>query len=238
MTVHGCGARGLGAWDQVNCYCERALDPGFWAEPLNAFSNIAFLVAALMAYADLRTTRPKEGSGALIGLILLLMLIATGSFLFHTFATEWARLADTIPIGLFTFAYLMLALHRLVGMNLAFALLLAAAVTALGQFMPPWLNGSFGYVPALLSMLIVGLVLAARDHPAGRWVLTAGVIFAVSLVLRTIDGGVGCFVHPAGASSPAFIIGTHPLWHILNAVTLYLLLRALIGERADSTSKP
>ena len=233
MAMHGCGARGLGAWDQVNCYCERALDPGFWAEPLNALSNIAILVAALMAYTDLRAARLKEGSGAIVGLILLVMLIATGSFLFHTLATKWARLADVIPITLFVFAYFMLALHRLVGLNRLVAFVLAVAVAALGNFMPPWLNGSFGYAPALLSMLIVGLILVTREHAAGRWVLTAGAIFAVSLVLRTIDGGVGCFLVPPGASGPTSAIGTHPLWHILNGVVLYLLLRALISARSN-----
>lgn len=237
MAMHGCGAPALGAWDQVNCYCERALDPGFWAEPLNAVSNIAFLVAALMAYTDLRAARNREGSGAIVGLVLLVMLIATGSFLFHTLATKWARLADIIPITAFIFAYFMLALHRLVGLNRLVAFVLAVAVAVLSNFMPPWLNGSFGYAPALLSMLIVGLVLVTHEHAAGAWILTAGGIFAVSLVLRTIDGGVGCFLLPPGADSPTFALGTHPLWHILNAIVLYLLLRALIIERAGNKAR-
>ena len=28
--------------DKIFAYCERGLNPGFWAEPLNAISNAAF----------------------------------------------------------------------------------------------------------------------------------------------------------------------------------------------------
>ena len=94
--------------------------------------------------------------------------------------------------------------------------------------MPPWFNGSFGYAPALLSMVLVGILALAREQVAAKWVLAGAGVFTVSLIFRSIDVDVGCLVHPAGAAAPQFIIGTHPLWHILNAVTLYLLLRAAI----------
>ena len=229
-TVHPCQTGGLGAWDQVGCYCERALDGSFWAEPLNALSNIAFLIAAVMAYADWRARSPQRGQVAIGVLIVLTMAIGVGSFLFHTLATIWARAADAIPIALFVLAYLYIALRWFLGVGaiVAFLLALALAVAVASQFMPPWFNGSFGYAPPLLALLIVGLVLQAREHGAARWVLGAGGIFALSLVFRTIDAGAGCFVHPPGAVEPDFIIGTHPLWHILNGLTLWLLLRAVI----------
>ena len=34
---------------QVDNYCER-LAPGFWGEPINAFTNLAFLIAAIIIY--------------------------------------------------------------------------------------------------------------------------------------------------------------------------------------------
>ena len=41
------------AWSRiVDGYCERAgTDPNFWGEPLNAVTNIAFILAALWAKA-------------------------------------------------------------------------------------------------------------------------------------------------------------------------------------------
>lgn len=33
----------------IDAYCER-IDPGFWSEPINALTNLAFLVAALWVW--------------------------------------------------------------------------------------------------------------------------------------------------------------------------------------------
>lgn len=228
--VHPCATGGLSAWDQVGCYCERGLDPGFWAEPLNALSNLAFFIAAVMAYADLRCRRPQRGDWAIVALILLVMVVGTGSFLFHTLATTWARAADALPIAVFVFAYLMLALSWFFGRGPLVAGLVALAVAAASSFLPPWLNGSFTYAPALLALLTVGILLRLRGHRAAGWIMAASGVFAVSLVLRTIDLGPGCLVHPPDAADPQFRIGTHPFWHVLNAAVLYLLLRAAIGN--------
>lgn len=232
--VYPCAAKGLGPWDQVGCYCERALDAAFWAEPLNALSNVAFLIAALMAYADLRTKPAERGHKTILALIILTMAIGAGSFLFHTLATVWARAADVIPIAVFVFAYLYVALRWYVRQGRVIAFGVAAAVALAGQAMPPWFNGSFGYAPVLLALWIVGLALWARRHTAMGWVLAAAATFSVSLVFRTLDGGAGCFVHPAGATQPLFVIGTHPVWHILNAAALYLLLRAAVENPPPS----
>ena len=40
--------------ESIDMYCERT-DPGLWSEPLNALTNLAFLLAALFAYLSLRT---------------------------------------------------------------------------------------------------------------------------------------------------------------------------------------
>jgi hypothetical protein len=43
----------------LDLYCERT-DLSFWAEPVNALSNAAFLIAAAFAYRDWRT-RGRDG---------------------------------------------------------------------------------------------------------------------------------------------------------------------------------
>ena len=76
-------------------YCERGGNPAFWAEPLNAVSNAAFIIAALLATREY-FSRPSGQRGiAEAGLILLVYVIGIGSFLFHTYATRWAAIADT-----------------------------------------------------------------------------------------------------------------------------------------------
>jgi hypothetical protein len=244
--VHPCHAQGLTSWDQVSCYCERALNPDFWAEPVNAMSNLAFLFAALFAYTDLRAKGPRRGTQEILVLIGLLMAVGAGSFLFHTFATKWARLADVTPISLFITLYMVSALRWFFGLGLWSAAALSGLVVGVtlimflcGGVLPEGLcavlrtslSGSLAYVPALIALGGVGTILYRRKHRATDWVLSALCVFTVSLILRTLDGwprgnAIGCMVREMGEQTVA--LGTHSLWHILNAVALYLLLRALI----------
>jgi len=62
---------------------------------------------------------------------------------------------------------------------------------------------------------------AARGH-ARRGLELAVLIFTVSLAVRTIDLAI-CDTFP---------LGTHFLWHLLNATVLYVLLRTAINESA------
>lgn len=82
----------------VDGYCER-LGPGLWAEPLNAITNLAFLLAALIM------ARRARGHGLPRLLAAELALIGAGSSLFHPVAQGWAGLADVIPIVLFSLTY-------------------------------------------------------------------------------------------------------------------------------------
>ena len=100
--------------DPVDIYCER-LDPGFWAEPLNAASNIAFIVAALIGAAML--VRRGNRDVDLWLLVALTAAVGVGSFLFHTFATVWAGLADTIPIWVFVAVFVAVAMWRYFAMG-------------------------------------------------------------------------------------------------------------------------
>ena len=234
--------------DQVFRYCERAHDAAFWAEPFNAASNVGFLVAAALGAARLvrqnRSSAPAErtsGAGASC-LVALVALIGIGSFLYHTTATRWARLADVVPIGLFMVAYLIFALRVFLEWSwnrvaLVVVLFLAAsAVTAAitcptrlvgltGYVREPCLNGTMSYVPALATLLLVGTLLRER-HPAGRQMLRAAGLFLVAMLLRWIDMKTCPWTvllgHPRG---------THALWHLLNAATLWVLLRAAIDSR-------
>jgi hypothetical protein len=232
--------------DQLFRYCERGQDASFWAEPLNAISNGAFMIVAAAGAAALwrrqvTARRDDPDRWALWALVALVAIIGAGSFAFHTFATRWAALADVAPIGAFMLGYLAYALRRYVdlawwavvfGLVVFVAALQIAgsiecrpgllAVTAAAR--GPCLNGTLGYAPALLAMLAIGswLVLAS-DRATGAMLLTAGAVFAVSMVLRTVDFEVCAATRLLGKAR-----GTHALWHLCNALTLYLLLRAAI----------
>ena len=228
-----------GDWLTPICaYCERG-DPGFWAEPVNALSNGAFLVAAALAAARVR----RAGTGDTPALLLsaLVAVVGVGSFLFHTLAVRWSLLADVIPIALFIYAYFLLAMRRYFGLGLGAALAATLAFAAAnvglepaldgltGRSMDALTNGSIGYAPAILALAGVAAgLLASRGDPgdparrqAGLGLLGIAALFAVSLALRTLDRAV----------CPVWPLGTHALWHLLNAGVLYGLIAVAVRYR-------
>lgn len=225
------------AWTEpIDGYCER-LGPAFWAEPANAVSNLAFFAAAFLAFAAWRKAAAKRGGQgrrdvASLLLILLVAVIGTGSFLFHTLANRWSSLADVIPIAIFIYGYFGLALYRFVGLGRILAAVgmlifigLSPAVETLAE---PILGSSAGYAPALLALYGIGLWLLGSGRAPARLVLAAGLVFTVSLGLRMADAPL-CEALP---------IGTHFLWHILNAATLGLLLLASIRQGVRQGGPP
>lgn len=199
----------------VDGYCER-LGPAFWAEPLNAATNAAFLIAALVMAWRLR--------GAHLPLaniqVGVLTAIGIGSFLFHTFATRWAGLADTLPILAFILAYVFAATRDYFGVSnrvAAFAVVAFfpfAALTVPLFALIPGIGSSAGYAPVPLLILGYAAALRRRAPATARNMGVAGVLLIVSLTLRTLDDAL-CAVWP---------IGTHFLWHILNGILLGWLI--------------
>jgi Ceramidase len=203
----------------IDLYCERT-DASFWAEPANALSNAAFLVAAAAAFWLWRRAGARHWPA--LALIVVAAAVGIGSFAFHTLATRGAVLADVIPIAIFIYGYLLLALRRFLGLPAGIAVAIVAAYAAAAQTLA-WLvpqgtlNGSIGYLPALAALTVVARTARGR---ARRGLALAALIFTVSLALRTVDL----------AACGRFPLGTHFAWHLLNAVVLYVLLRTAIRE--------
>lgn len=97
----------------IDNYCERLL-PGFWDEPLNAISNLAFWLAAWVVWRWRQREAPGgmlSGSSDIHSLLVMLVLIGAGSFAFHTFATRWASALDVLFIAVYLHFYLAVYLH-------------------------------------------------------------------------------------------------------------------------------
>lgn len=211
-------------WAPVDTYCER-LSLGLAAEPFNLATNVAFLVAAL---AILLGEGGRAGDRRLLG--WLVFAVGIGSGLFHALATRLTALADVVPIVAFIVAALWLALARLVGLSPV------AATTAVAGFLAAapivaWagsglVGGSAAYLPALLAILAVAAVLARRRMPGAAPLAAAGLIFAVSLAARIADMPL-CDEWPSG---------THFVWHLLNALVLYLVTRAILTGHQQPAS--
>ena len=233
---------------KIFAYCERGLDPSFWAEPFNALSNLGFIAAGIFAARELAARPADEGKTFRWALTVTVFIIGIGSFLFHTLATPLSATADVAPIGVFMLAYLAYALYRFVGMPVwlilpalgGFAWLIRQAmqlqcgqidIPVLGTILENTncLNGSTGYLPALGAMLLIGFWLVVRRHPSAPYVLAASVVFMLSVTFRTMDR---LWCHDF--TFAGHVIGTHFLWHLLNSTTLYLLLLAAVRHGASA----
>jgi hypothetical protein len=239
--------------EHVFRYCERGSSDALLAEPINVLSNLAFLFAALIGL-QLLLWRPREQRSADHYLLVFLVLaIGLGSFAFHLFATQGTELLDVVPIGLFILVYLGFALNRFIGVPVGLTVLLVVGFTAImamtgqvqcwdgGVGVPgpeiqgakPCLNGSIFYLPALLALIVVGLLAEERRHRAAPYLLWAAAILTVSVTLRSLDFALCDRVLIDGRK-----VGTHFAWHILNGLALFLLLRASLDGVPDLVRAP
>jgi len=210
---------------QLDEYCERT-DFSFWSEPINAVTNFAIIFAGLMALRLYHKQFPLHGNHHrpnVLLLIALVVMIGTGSFLYHTFATVWAGYADVLPIIVFIYLYHAVFLRRILAMDyrpvlyyvLGFFLLSSLCIGVFGQ---QTLNGSIGYVPALFSFAYVWVMMKRLERPGTRLFGAGAILFLASAIFRTIDNKI-CVYFPHG---------THFMWHLCNSGVLYILLKLVI----------
>ena len=190
-------------------YCERT-DVTYWSEPVNAVTNLAFMIAALVMWPRVR------GLPRARAMCVVLAAIGIGSWLFHTHATRWAGIADVIPILLFILLYIFAASRDYLGLSalwsgaavLAFFPYAAATVPLFGMI--PGLGSSAGYAPVPVLILAYALLLRSSAPATARGLAIGAGILILSLTFRTLD-------EPLCGRIP---LGTHFLWHILNAIML------------------
>jgi len=197
------------------------MGPGLTAEPANVLTNLAFLAAAWASWRLAHRSGPvSPGMAALIG---LMAAIGVGSAIFHTLATTWAGVLDLAPILAFQIYYLWLYCRRVVLLGSSWSTL---AVTSLliavlvGRALPHGNEWSLTHLPALIPLLGLGIYHYYTRKRDPLTLIAAAGVFALALAFRTLDG-VLC---------PLFPFGTHFLWHLLDAVALYLLFQVLVAN--------
>ncbi len=222
-------------YEPIDIYCER-LSAQFWAEPFNALTNIAFILAAIIGFIVAKKYNRLDFVNVL--LILLAVAIGVGSFLFHTYANAWSEYADLIPIASLALIYIAFSVRRFFNkswLGVTFiALLYFGASAVILYFIAPlakdsfaWLNGSHIYAPVLLGLLVMSFSLLFAKHRAVNLMLLATITFIISLSFRTMDKAI----------CESFPTGTHFIWHSLNGLMIAVLLVAIIkyGKKKQKT---
>lgn len=196
---------------QFDGYCERT-DFSFWAEPLNAWTNALYVIGGV--YMLWRCRRNGLPITQVLGVTLV--LIGIGSFLFHTFATAWASLADVAPIGAFILVYLFAVNRDVIGMKWWVAVLATslfapyAAAVVWGANQLPFFRISNFYWAVPLLLLAYAPVVTRRNPATARGMVFGAALLSVSIAVRSVDEA-WCHHWPHG---------THIGWHFLNSIML------------------
>lgn len=98
--------------------------------------------------------------------------------------------------------------------------LLAVLFGSATRLLPPIaLNGSEIYLPPFALLLVCARQARGRAAQTARWLTLAGALFLVSITCRAIDQAI----------CPAWPLGSHFGWHLVNAAMLYSCLRGLLA---------
>jgi hypothetical protein len=212
----------MNTWfSSVDIYCER-LDASFWAEPVNAISNLSFIVAGFFLWR-LRTPRSNL-------MAILVILIGLGSFSFHTVANRLTGLLDVLAIALYLVAFAFLIPKQWsknspliqLGSVLTLIVSIVLAQLLISYLKPalPWLPSGM-YLGAWLALIMFAWVTQYSNKAAARYLWLAAFVFPASLLSRQLD-------MPLCDS----IGGTHWLWHLFNGITLFLSSYGLCLKRS------
>ena len=196
-------------WQAVDGYCERT-SAVYWAEPVNALTNLAFVLAAWLLW---RRCAGVPLARAMCG---VLAVIGAGSYLFHTHASGLTGALDVAPILGFILLYLFalardglgLAGWRPWAVTVGFVPYAAATVPVFVALGVP--GGSAAYAPVPLLIVIFAGLMWRKAAATARGLVVGAAILIVSLTFRTLDMPL----------CGAFPLGTHFLWHLLNALML------------------
>lgn len=200
-------------------YCEHITE-GLFTEPLNVVSNAVFFFSGILSFLLLKKYKVK--SKVLWFLSFNILLIGTGSALWHIFRTSPALIMDSIPIYVFIVVMLYSLLQWLLRSKMR-------AATVTGSFVLSqivlWLilpsnvtNSSIRHIINLIAFSCLLYFLKKKNGAIPKETWYAFSLYFFAIIARTIDLPLCSF----------FRYGTHMLWHMLNAISVYFAVKMLL----------
>jgi hypothetical protein len=203
-------------------YCERNSIETF-AEPLNALSNVAFVLCGIIFF--LRKGMIKNP------LPYSVIFIGFSSFLFHYIPTRFYSTLDVFSILLFVVLYNTLLTKNILNYSF-FKSALSSIILILMSFLlgilfsKTIISTSSFYLGLLSYMIYIAFLLKKASNI--KYFLIAIILFSISLIVRSID------IYLCDLIS----FGTHFVWHILNSLVIYFLILFLFLTNRSSPKKP
>jgi hypothetical protein len=211
-------------YKSINVYCERT-EPSYWSEPLNASSNIAFILVGLIWLQRVLASKNNWSKFFAINSVV----IGFGSYFFHTYANVWSLFTDIVPIMLFIGSFFYYTFKKIFLLNgslsISMTFIFISIVFFIFKLRITIFNGSEVYLPVLIALVTFGMTLLYKRAEISSLFLKASTVFTLSLALRSIDNVI-CTSIP---------IGSHFLWHLLNSYLIYVLIE--ISFKVSNTPK-
>jgi len=198
----------------MDFYCERTNEQIF-NEPVNAISNIFFIIVSLSLIKILR----KNQSNKIYYIQpILIFFIGIGSFLFHLNPNIITLYPDVIPIFLFSLSFIFFFNRDVININylnnaLLFLLFFFLFLLITPKLNYEILNGSEFYFANYFFLTMYTIWLYLKKSDFFQLLLLGFIFFNLSILLRSLDNHICEY----------FSIGTHFLWHFLNAYLLKIL---------------
>jgi Ceramidase len=215
--------------------CEH-IGQGLLAQPANALTSLAYMVAGLLllwrALAGRSSARlaPAVYAAAVVG-------VGVGSAAFHGPTPAWGRFAHDLSIAAILAVIIGYDVALIRGAPVreglaVFGVLLGPCAVVLAV----WPDASNALDAVLVAVAVVAEVAAARSN-AGRkrvsswlWVVGAGVL-TIGALLNALGRTDAPLCDPDSA------VQLHAVWHVLTAFVLWLYGTAVLGPREEARPK-
>lgn len=200
-------------------YCEPALFT-YFLEPINAISNISFLISGFFILRLLKKNNVKEE--IYYGLCLLITFVGIGSILWHSYKHPITLFLDFLPINLFILTSFYILVKKITGRRISslitIILFIILQIMLTITLPKDFLNGSYRHLSNSILLFILLLMLDKKYEKIYFNLVPIFLIYITAIIFRSIDLII----------CPQLPIGTHFIWHILNGVNAYLVVRFLI----------
>ena len=205
----------------MTLYCERT-EPGWFPEPLNTVTGLAYFIASRQAWKQLERVRWRE-QWDLHLLAGLIAIVGVSSILWHASGIGWLFWLDVAAVATFAAAYWGVFLFRVprfgvIGLSVAW-LFTGVGLVLFYLLLPGATAGTtLGYLPMLI-ILSAALILAVPvDRRLARDLVLATAVVGLALVVRALDPVLCGWA----------VVGTHWLWHLLTAGLLFVLVDGML----------
>lgn len=204
--------------------CELYRDAGFFGQPANSLTSLAFVVSGVAIAASRRPGRHRR-----LPFAVLVIAVGAGSLVQHGPNPDWQAYAHDLPLATLLAYVAVDAAADLLGRKVSPAWWLTVPVAMLPVVAAGPTASSVGQ--GGIAVAAIGLnLLRARRRPELRGTLIGSVIIL----------GVGALVGTIGDRTsicrPEVFLQGHAFWHLMAALALWRLAPVIARRRSSATS--